>query len=52
MLLTPLWDFYMDSGAIRIGKKRRGLLKNASGYFFTRVKPTFEERNSNFLYIL
>jgi hypothetical protein len=43
----------MDSGAIRIGKKkRRGLLKNASGYFFTRVKPTFEERNSNFLYIL
>lgn len=35
ILLTLLWDFYVDSCAIRSGtKKGVGLLKNASGYIF------------------
>jgi hypothetical protein len=45
MLLTPIWDFYVDSGAFRSGTKKYCTIKKmlADIFFFMQAKPTFVE---------
>lgn len=42
MLLAPLWDFYVDSGAFRSGtKKALNYLKMLVDIYFIQAKPAF-----------